>query len=55
MSKYDETVVEDMVDDEDIVNHVLEIITEFDEPEKEDILETINRILERWDNGFYND
>ena len=51
--RYDEAVVEDMVDDEDVVNHVLEIITEFDEPSKDDILEVVKRILERWDHNYY--
>lgn len=55
MNRYDDSIVESMVDDEEVVDGVLNILTEFDEPTVEDVLETVKRILTRWENGDYND
>lgn len=51
--KFNEALVEELVEDEEVVNRVLDIIAENDMAEAPELTEALKRIIERWDKGFY--
>lgn len=53
MKKVNESVVDGLVEDEDVINHILDIIADNDIAEAPELIEAMKKIIERWDKGYY--